>query len=74
VVGQAFDTSIFITLAFIGTSSFATILIFNHWWAKVFIEAAATPATYAIVGWLKRKEGVDTYDYQTSYNPFLITG
>jgi queuosine precursor transporter len=73
VVGQAFDTSIFITLAFIGTSSFAPIMIFNHWWAKVLIEAIATPATYAIVKWLKQKEGIDTYDTRTSYNPFLIT-
>jgi uncharacterized integral membrane protein (TIGR00697 family) len=74
VVGQAFDTSIFIVVAFIGTSSFTPILIFNHWWAKVSIEAIATPATYAIVRWLKQKEGIDTYDYQTSYNPFFITG
>jgi uncharacterized integral membrane protein (TIGR00697 family) len=73
VVGQAFDTSLFITLAFIGTPSFAPIMIFNHWWAKVLIEAIATPATYAIVGWLKQKEGIDTYDYKTSYNPFLMT-
>jgi uncharacterized integral membrane protein (TIGR00697 family) len=73
VVGQAFDTSLFITLAFIGTSSFAPILIFNHWWAKVLIEAIATPATYAIVKWLKQKESIDIYDTKTSYNPFLIT-
>jgi uncharacterized integral membrane protein (TIGR00697 family) len=73
VVGQACDTSIFITLAFVGTPSFAPVLIFNHWWAKVAIEAIATPATYAIVGWLKRREGLDTYDYRTSYNPFAIT-
>jgi hypothetical protein len=73
VVGQAFDTSLFITLAFIGTSSFAPIMIFNHWWAKVLIEAIATPATYAIVKWLKQKESIDTYDTRTSYNPFLIT-
>jgi len=72
VVGQAFDTSLFIVIAFWGTPSFAPILIFNHWWAKVLIEVAATPATYAIVKWLKRKEGVDTYDYKTSYNPFAI--
>jgi uncharacterized integral membrane protein (TIGR00697 family) len=74
VVGQAFDTSIFIVVAFIGTTSFTPIMIFNHWWAKVAIEAIATPATYAIVRWLKQKEGIDTYDYQTSYNPFLISG
>ena len=73
VVGQAFDTSLFIVIAFWGTPSFTPILIFNHWWAKVIIEAAATPATYAIVKWLKQKEGIDTYDYKTSYNPFTIT-
>ncbi len=74
VAGQAFDTSLFIVVAFIGTPSFAPVMIFNHWWAKVLIEVIATPATYGIVGWLKRKEGVDTYDYETSYNPFILTG
>jgi uncharacterized integral membrane protein (TIGR00697 family) len=74
IVGQGFDTAIFITLAFIGTSSFVPIMIFNHWWAKVLIEVIATPATYAIVNWLKRKEGLDTYDYKTRYNPFIILG
>jgi queuosine precursor transporter len=73
VVGQAFDTSLFITLAFIGAPSFAPIMIFNHWWAKVLIEVIATPATYAVVRWLKQKEGIDTYDNHTSYNPFVIT-
>jgi hypothetical protein len=73
VVGQALDTAIFITLAFIGTPSFMPIMILNHWLAKVFIEAIFTPATYAIVGWLKRREGIDTYDYETNYNPFFVT-
>ncbi|OGO31424.1 MAG: transporter [Chloroflexi bacterium RBG_16_56_11] len=72
VVGQALDTSIFITLAFIGTPSFAPVLIFNHWISKVAIEAACTPATYGIVSWLKRREGIDTYDRETKYNPFGI--
>ena len=49
-------------------------MILNHWGAKVAIEAICTPATYAIVNWLKRKEGMDTYDYQTRYNPFMIAG
>jgi hypothetical protein len=30
----------------------------------------ATPLTYAVVGWLKRKEGLDTFDYGVNYNPF----
>jgi uncharacterized integral membrane protein (TIGR00697 family) len=71
-VGQAFDTSLFITVAFIGTPSFVPILILYHWSAKVLIEAIATPFTYWIVGVLKRTEAIDAYDYQTKFNPFLV--
>ncbi len=73
VVGEGLDSAVFLTLAFIGTPVFMAITILYHWLAKVFIEAVLTPATYAIVNWLKRKEDVDTYDYQTKYNPFMIT-
>jgi len=73
VVGQGLDTSIFITLAFIGTPSFVPIMILYHWLAKTVIEAVLTPATYAVVNWLKRREGIDTYDYETGYNPFTIS-
>jgi len=72
IVGQGLDTSIFITLAFIGTPSFMPIMILYHWLAKTAIEALATPLTYAVVSFLKKKEAVDTYDSQTSFNPFLI--
>ena len=74
VVGEGLDTAIFITLAFIGTPSFVPMMILYHWLGKVFIEAVATPATYAIVNWLKRREGVDAYDYETRYNPFVLSG
>ncbi|HUU65389.1 MAG TPA: queuosine precursor transporter, partial [Dehalococcoidales bacterium] len=72
IVGQGLDTSIFITLAFIGTTSFVPIMILYHWLAKTIIEALATPLTYAIVNSLKKKEAIDTYDYETNFNPFLI--
>ena len=49
-------------------------MIWHHWLFKTGIEVIATPATYAIVNWLKRTEGIDTYDYETRYNPFTITG
>ena len=74
VVGQGLDTAIFITLAFAGTGADVPSMIGWHWVSKVFIEAVCTPATYAIVNWLKQKEGVDTYDYQTRYNPFAVSG
>jgi queuosine precursor transporter len=37
---------------------------------KVSWEALLTPVTYAVVGWLKRKEGVDVYDVGTDFTPF----
>lgn len=73
VVGQALDTSIFITVAFWGIPSLG-IMILSHWVAKVLIEVVFTPLTYAIVNYLKKKEMVDTFDYETNFNPFSITG
>jgi uncharacterized integral membrane protein (TIGR00697 family) len=73
VVGQGLDTTIFITLAFIGTGATVPTMILSHWVAKVGIEAICTPATYAIVNRLKSSEGIDTYDYKTSYNPFILS-
>ncbi len=73
VVGQGLDTAIFIILAYIGTPIFAPIMILHHWLAKTVIEAVATPFTYAVVNYLKKKEEIDTYDYGTSFNPFSIS-
>jgi len=73
ILGQGFDTAIFITLAFIGTSSSVPTMILHHWAAKVGIEVIFTPVTYTIVNWLKHKESIDTYDYQTKYNPFTLS-
>jgi uncharacterized integral membrane protein (TIGR00697 family) len=72
IVGEGLDTVIFITLAYIGTSSFVPIMILYHWLVKTAYEAVATPFTYAVVNYLKRKEAIDTYDYETNFNPFLI--
>jgi hypothetical protein len=33
-------------------------------------EVILTPATYVIVGALKRAEGVDVFDHQTDFTPF----
>ncbi len=74
VAGQALDTSIFITVAFAGTASFHPEMILYHWGAKVAIEAAATPLTYLVVNFLKKREEVDTYDYKVDFNPFSLQG
>jgi queuosine precursor transporter len=73
IAGEGLDTAIFIVAAYAGTPTFAAIMIFNHWISKVGIEVVFTPATYAIVNWLKRKENSDVYDYQTNYSPFIIS-
>ncbi|MFC2044787.1 queuosine precursor transporter [Chloroflexota bacterium] len=72
VVGQGLDTSIFITIAYIGTPSFVPIMILFHWLAKIIIEAVATPLTYTVVSYLKRREMIDIYDHETTFNPFLF--
>jgi hypothetical protein len=73
IVGQGLDTSIFITVAFIGTPSFMPIMILYHWLAKTLIEALATPLTYVIINSMKKREAIDTYDYDTRFNPFVIS-
>ena len=32
----------------------------------------ATPITYAVVRFLKRREGIDTFDRETRFNPLLM--
>ena len=73
VVGQGLDTVIFITIAFVGTPSFALTMMVNHWLAKILIEALATPLTYVAVDYLKKREEIDTFDYDTDFNPFSVT-
>ena len=67
-----FSTSIFIILAYVGTPVFVPIMILYHWLVKTGIEVLATPFTYGVVNFLKKKEAVDTYDYETNFNPFAV--
>ncbi len=75
LVGEGLDSLVFITLAFAGTIPPAELAsaIVTQWLAKSAYEAAVTPLTYRIVNFLKRREGVDVYDYETRFNPLLIT-
>ena len=72
VVGQAVDTTIVMIVAFGGTLSISLIgkLIVSGYLGKVLYEVAATPLTYAVVNFLKRREGVDVFDYSTNFSPF----
>lgn len=71
-VGQAVDSVIVITLIFAGTQSWGVIanMIVSGYVGKVLYEVAMTPATYLVVNWLKRVEGVDVYDVATDFSPF----
>jgi hypothetical protein len=75
LVGQGLDSVVFIGLAFAGTipAHALTLAIVTQWLAKSAYEAAATPFTYLVVNFLKRKEAMDTYDHDTRFNPLLIS-
>ena len=72
ICGQAVDSAIFYPLAFAGVWSGHDVLLvmLSNWALKVGWEILLTPATYAIVGFLKRHEGVDVYDVGTHFSPF----
>lgn len=76
VVGEAVDTIVFYPLAFIGVAGFSFPLILSimisNYVLKVSWEIIATPFTYTIVDFLKKKESEDYYDYKTNFNPFII--
>ena len=70
--GQGVDSLLFYPLAFGGvweTSTVVTVMATN-WALKVAWEVLLTPATYAVVGFLKHREGIDVYDEGTDFTPF----
>ena len=72
VVGQGIDSIIFYPLAFGGIWSNEQVIsvMITNWLLKVGWEVVLTPVTYGVVGWLKRKEGVDIFDEGTNFSPF----
>ena len=74
LVGQGLDSLVFIVLAFAGVIPASGLVnaVLTQWFIKSAYEAVLTPATYQIVLFLKRREGIDYYDYDTRFNPFLI--
>jgi len=62
---------VFISIAFAGAQPWSLLLVIirDLWVVKVLYEILATPLTYAIVTFLKRAEGIDTYDRNTSFAP-----
>ncbi|MCY1672170.1 queuosine precursor transporter [Novosphingobium sp. SL115] len=75
VFGQAIDSLIFYPIAFLGIWTVEQVLtvMVTNWLMKVVWEAALTPVTYAVVGWLKRREGAEVFDTGTDFSPFAKT-
>ncbi|HVR71449.1 MAG TPA: queuosine precursor transporter [Vicinamibacteria bacterium] len=74
IVGEGVDSLLFYPLAFLGvwTSELVLTVMLTNYLVKVGWEAAITPATYRIVGFLKRAEAEDYYDRDTNFTPFSL--
>ncbi|HEV3167623.1 MAG TPA: queuosine precursor transporter [Isosphaeraceae bacterium] len=76
ITGEAVDSILFYPIAFLGRPGWSSadvlqILVANYT-LKVGWEVLATPFTYKIVGFLKRAENEDYYDYGTDFTPFSL--
>ncbi len=74
VIGEGIDTALFVMIAFYGVfpgDLLLAILVSNYIF-KVGFEALCTPLTYVVIRFLKSREGVDTYDRDTNFNPFTL--
>ena len=76
IVGEGVDSALFYPLAFWGTGIIPDeklpAVMLAQFVAKVLVEVAFTPLTYALVGFLKRAEGIDHYDRGTRFTPFSL--
>jgi uncharacterized integral membrane protein (TIGR00697 family) len=74
VFGEGIDSLIFYPLAFYGMADWPVSalgeVMLSQFILKVSWEVLLTPVTYAVVGWLKKREGLDVYDVGTNFTPF----
>ncbi|WP_067736237.1 queuosine precursor transporter [Novosphingobium naphthalenivorans] len=77
VFGEGVDSALFYPLAFLGVPGFSLHLVLmlslTQWIIKTLWEVVLTPVTYIVVGFLKRREGVDVYDDDIDFSPFAKT-
>jgi uncharacterized integral membrane protein (TIGR00697 family) len=76
IFGEAVDSALFYPLAFYGTGIIPDeklpLVMLAQFVTKVGVEVLFTPFTYALVGWLKKKEHEDWYDRDTDFTPFSL--
>jgi uncharacterized integral membrane protein (TIGR00697 family) len=72
--GELVDSSLFYMIAFYGLWPLNEILAvaIAQYLLKTAWEVLATPLTYWVVGYLKRKENQDHYDIATNFSPFKL--
>lgn len=75
LIGEGLDSMVFIVIAFSGMMPPGTLAsaILTQWVAKTVYEIIATPFTYGVVRFLKKREKVDVYDHGTRFNPLQIS-
>ena len=74
LVGEGADSLIFFPMAFAGlmpVNELAKLMLLQVT-AKTLYEVIALPLTTRVVRYVKRREGIDTYDNNVSYNIFNI--
>jgi len=74
IVGEGVDSIIFFIIAFSGILPLRAIvmLILTQTAMKTTYEIIALPLTNVLVKWVKKKEQIDVYDNDISYNPLKI--
>ena len=74
LVGEGADSLIFFPMAFAGLMPLHELgkLMLLQVTAKTLYEVIALPITTRVVRYMKRREGIDTYDNNVSYNPFNL--
>jgi uncharacterized integral membrane protein (TIGR00697 family) len=74
LAGELSDSIIFYPLAFAGVMPARAILsiILTQVTVKTLYEVLILPLTSVLARRLKKAEGIDTYDYDISYNPFIL--
>ncbi len=72
LIGEGIDTVIFCLVAFYGVLPGHVLLavVVSNYLFKCTVEILFTPLTYLAVGFLKKREKEDVFDYGINYNPF----
>jgi uncharacterized PurR-regulated membrane protein YhhQ (DUF165 family) len=73
-VGQGLDSSVFVTVVFLGTRAGPDLLrpVMTGWLVESAYEAVATPFTDVVVKASKRAEGMGNCDHGVRCAPFPL--